>query len=185
MGRIVYSMNVSLDGFVAAADGALDWSIVDAEIHSWWNARLAEVDADLYGRRLYETMAAYWPYALEDPDATPVTLEFARIWQRIPRIVFSSTLESVVPGCRLVREDVVDALPALQREFPGDLSVGGPTLASALLRRGLVDVVRPVVHPTVIGGGTPFLPPSLRLPLRLVGTHRFDNGAVALEYERV
>ena len=181
-GRVVYSMNVSLDGYVADPEGALDWSIVDEEIHAWWNARIDEVSVELYGRRLYETMAAYWPYALDDADAGPVTLEFARIWQRTPKVVFSSTLDAVVPPCRLVREDVVAALPGLREEFGGDLSIGGPTLAAALVRRGLVDVYRPVVHPVAIGGGTPYLPAGARVGLRLTDTHRFANGAVMLEY---
>lgn len=182
MSEIVYSMNVSLDGFVAARDGSLDWAAVDDELHGWWNARVAEADAFLYGRRLYETMAAYWPTALDDPAATPVMREFARIWNARPKIVFSSTLGSVVPGCRLVREDIVTAMPAIRDEFPGTLDVGGPTLAAALIRRGLVDVYRPVVHPAAIGGGTPYLPAGADARLRLTDMHRFASGAVALAY---
>ena len=63
MGKLIYLMNVSLDGFVETPDHSLDWTIVDDESHSWFNDQIRSVSATLYGRRLYELMAAYWPTA--------------------------------------------------------------------------------------------------------------------------
>jgi dihydrofolate reductase len=183
MGRLIYSLNVSLDGYVETPDHGLDWAVVDDELHAWFNDRARGMDASLYGRRLYETMAAYWPHAEEDPAATPVTLDFAQIWKATPRIVFSSTLESVDWNSRLVRGDPVDELARLRREYPGDLEVGGATLASAFVRRNLIDEYWPVVHPVVLGAGTPFFPPlESPLRLRLTETRRFGSGAVLLAY---
>jgi dihydrofolate reductase len=183
LGKLIYLLNVSLDGFVETPDHMLDWTVVDDELHTWFNDQLREVDAELYGRRLYEVMAAYWPTAESDPSATEPMREFARIWNATPKIVFSSTLDTVEWNSRLVRGDVGEELARLRTEFTGDLSVGGATLASAFIRRGLVDEYRLVVHPVVLGSGTPFWP-NLDGPirLRLTETHRFESGVVYLSY---
>ena len=186
MGKLIYLFNVSLDGFVETVDRGLDWTVVDDELHSWFNEQSRAIDASLYGRRLYEVMAAYWPTAESDPTATETVREFARIWNATPKVVFSTTLDSVGPGCRLVAGDVGDRLAELRAEFPGDLEVGGPTLASAFIERGLVDEYRVVVHPVVLGAGTPYLPALRdRIGLRLLETRTFGSGAVYLGYETV
>ena len=186
MGKLIYLFNVSLDGFVETVDRSLDWAIVDDELHTWFNEQERTLEASLYGRRLYEVMAAYWPTAESDPEATEPMREFARIWNATPKIVFSTTLDSVGPGCRLVAGDVGDRLAELRSEFPGDLEVGGPTLASAFIERGLVDEYRIVVHPVVLGAGTPFFPALKdRVDLRLLETRTFGSGVVYLGYETV
>lgn len=183
MGRLIYLMNVSLDGFVNTAEGGLEWTQIDEELHAWFNDQERAVDAELYGRRLYETMAAYWPTADSNPDVTEVELEYARIWNATPRVVFSTTLEYVVENCRLVRGDPAGVLAQLRDEFPGDLSVGGPTLAAEFIRRGLVDEYRLVVHPVILGAGTPYFPPLPQpLDLELVETRTFESGVVYTGY---
>src|SRR5947209_14482525 len=107
MGKLVYTMNTSLDGYVEDANGSLEWSTVDEEIHSWFNEDLRHSDAELYGRRLYETMAPHWPNAATDPASNDIELDFARAWLDTPKIVFSSTLESVDWNSRLVRGDPI------------------------------------------------------------------------------
>ena len=183
MGRLIYSLNVSLDGFVETLDHGLDWTLVDEELHTWFNDQARAVDAFLYGRRLYELMAAYWPTAESDPSASPSMLEFARIWRPKPKVVFSTTLETVGWNGRVVDGDVSDELARLRQEFDGDLDVGGPTLASAFIERGLVDEYRLVVHSVILGAGTRFFPGLDRLiGLRLVDTRTFESGAVYLGY---
>lgn len=184
MGRLTYLMNVSLDGFVAAPDGALDWATVDEELHAWFNERTRALDAEIYGRRLYELMAAHWPTAGSDPASGPVEREYAAIWNALPKVVFSRTLERVEWNSRLVRGDVGEELDRLHTEFPGNLSVGGPTLAAEFIRRGLVDEYGLVVHPVVLGSGLPYFPPlDAPIPLRLVERREFGSGAVHLRYE--
>jgi dihydrofolate reductase len=181
--RVVYSMSVSLDGYINSPAGSLDWVDIDEELHGWFNDRAREAAAFVYGRRLYETMTPYWPNALDDPTASPVERDFAIIWRDKPKIVFSSTLESVDYNCRLVRDDIRAALPALQAEFDGELDVGGATLAAPLVAANLVDEYRVVVHPVLLGGGTRFFPVDIgRLDLERIGTHRFDSGATLLTY---
>ena len=183
MGKLIYLLNTSIDGFIETMDHSLDWSVVDDELHAWFNDETRALDATLYGRRVYEVMAAYWPTGEDDPQATETTREFARIWNRMPKIVFSSTLERVDHNSRLVRGDVAAVLKDLRREFDGDLGVAGPNLAGQFVRRGLVDEYRIVVHPVVLGSGTPFWP-KLDAPLRLrpVETRRFESGVELRSY---
>ena len=183
MGKLIYMLNVSLDGYVETPDHSLDWTVVDDELHSWFNDQTRQLDASLYGRRLYELMAAYWPTAESDPSTTETEREFARLWNAMPKIVFSSTLESVEWNSRLVRGDIDEELARLRTEFDGDLDVGGATLASAFIRRGLVDEYRLVVHPVILGAGTPFWPKlDAPIPLQLTDTHRFASGVLYLGY---
>ena len=183
MGKLIYSMNVSLDGYIETTDHRLDWTIIDDEIHAWWNDQLRTRDASLYGRRIYEVMAGYWPTGESDPASTEPMREFARIWNALPKIVFSRTLARVDWNSRLMSGDVEEALSRLRAEFSGDLDVSGPTLAAQFVERGLVDEYGLVVHPVILGSGTPFFP-NLERPvgLRLVETHAFGSGAVYLRY---
>jgi dihydrofolate reductase len=184
MGRLIYSMNVSLDGFVETSERSLDWSEVDEEILGWWNDRTREADAFLYGRGVYETMSAYWPTALADPSITPAVRTFAEIWNPKPKFVFSSTLDSVDWNSELIRGDVGDGLARIRAQYDGDLDLGGATVAAEFVRRGLVDEYRVVIHPVILGGGTPFFPPlEGRIRLRLKETKRFASGAAYLGYE--
>ena len=186
MGRLIYLMNTSLDGFVESASGSIDWTTVDEEIHGWFNDQVREAGAFLYGRRLYETMSAYWPTAETDPAATAVMLEFARIWVPKPKIVFSTTLESVAWNSRLVRGDLGEELARLRHEFDGELQIAGPTLAAWFIERGLVDEYRVVVHPVAIGGGKPYFPRGAQpVALRLLETKIFASGAVYHGYEPI
>jgi dihydrofolate reductase len=183
VGKLIYSLNVSLDGFVETPDHSLDWTTVDDELHMWFNDQMRALDASLYGRRLYEVMADYWPTGEDDPSATDAMREFARIWKPMPKIVFSTSLEHVEHNARLVHGDVGKVLEGLRGEFDGDLAVGGPNLAGQFVRRGLVDEYRVVVHPVVLGSGTPFWP-ELDGPLRvrLVETRIFASGVEARSY---
>ena len=186
MGRLIYSLNVSLDGFVETPDHSLDWADVDEELHAWFNDQVRDLAASLYGRRMYEVMAGYWPTAESDPDATEAMRDFAGIWSRTPKVVFSSTLTEVRWNSRLVNGDIGDELARLKTEFGGDMDVGGATLAAAFIRRGLVDEYRLLVHPVILGAGTPFFPElDAPLPLRLLETHTFRSGVTFLRYEPV
>lgn len=182
-GKLIYCMNVSLDGFVATEEGGLEWTSVDDEVHQWFNDHHRTLDASLYGRRLYELMAGHWPTAEDDHATTDVMRDYARIWMATPRFVFSTTLTSVEHNSRLVSGDVGEALQAVRREFSGDLEVAGPTLAGQFVQRGLVDEYILAVHPVVLGAGLPFWPP-LDAPLRLRQTERstFASGVELQTY---
>jgi dihydrofolate reductase len=182
-GRLIYGMNVSLDGFVATPDGGLDWSTVDAEVHGWWNDQLRGISGSLYGRRIYELMTAHWPTAEQDPGISDVERDFARLWNPMPKVVFSTTLASVDDSARLVRGDVRDILAEVRRDLDGDLDVSGPNLAGQFVREGLVDEYQLVIHPVVLGAGIPFWP-ALSEPLRLRQTaaRDFASGVVVRSF---
>lgn len=184
MGRLIYTLNVSVDGFVEGPNHSLDWSVSDDELLAWFVDRARGLEASLYGRRLYEVMSAYWPTADHDPNRNEVTLDFQRQWLRIPKVVFSSTLTSVDWNSRLVQGDVGEQLARLRQEFDGDFEVAGPTLASEFIRRGLVDRYELVVHPVILGAGTPYLPTlDSRIRLRHTDTRTFASGVTYLGYD--
>jgi dihydrofolate reductase len=183
MRKLIYSMGVSLDGFIAGPDGAIDWSAPGEELHRFHNQQAAELGAHLCGRRLYETMV-YWETADENPALSPVELEFAQIWQRLPKLVFSRTLSRVEGNARLATEGVVEEVARLKRQPGKDLAVGGAALASSLIEHGLIDDFRLFVSPVVLGGGTPYFPPPWRRSdLELVETREFGSRVVYMRYE--
>jgi dihydrofolate reductase len=185
MGRLTFSMSVSLDGFVNDEAGSLDWVLVDDEVHRSFNDDARSMGASLYGTRMWELMSSYWPTADQDPEATPAMLDFAQIWATTPKIVFSSSLETVEHGARLVRGDVVDEVRRLRAEPGLDMDTGGPTMTAPLIEAGLVDEFRLYLTPVVLGGGTPFFPRGVsRFDLRLVESRPFSNGVTLLRYER-
>ena len=179
MGKLIYLLNVSLDGFVETPDHSLEWTLIDDELHSWFNDQQRATEASLYGRGMWETMSPYWPTVESDPSATEVMKEYGRIWVDTPKIVFSSSLESVEGNARLVNGDIHDELSKVREEFSGDLEVSGATLASAFIRAGLVDEYRLAVHPVALGQGTPYFP-KLDEPMRLrqVDSKRFGSGVM-------
>jgi dihydrofolate reductase len=181
MPKLIYSMTVSLDGFVADPDGAIDWSVPDDELHQFHNERVGQLGAHLCGRRLYETMR-YWDTV--DVPALPETQrEFAHIWQALPKIVFSTTLEKVEGNARLATEGVAEEVAKLQAQTGKDVEVGGAGLAATAMKLGLIDDFRLFVSPVVLGGGTPYFPAlDERIDLELAETRTFGSRVVYVRY---
>jgi dihydrofolate reductase len=182
MAKLIYSMNTSLDGYTKDAEGNFDWSEPDEEVHTFFNELERGIGTSLYGRRMYETMR-YWqdPPGLESAD--DYIREYAEIWQDADKIVYSRTLrEPSTPRTRIESEFEPDAVRELKETADRDLSVGGPELAAEALRAGVVDELKQVIHPVIVGGGTHWLPDGLRLELELVDERRFAAGAVLLHY---
>ena len=185
MRKVIYGMSVSLDGYIEAADGDLDWSTPDEELHQHFNDWEREIDVHFYGRRLYEIMAAFWPTADENPDAPQVLIEYARIWKKMPKIVFSTTLAQVGWNARLARGNIAELVNELKGQPGKDMSVGGAELASSFMQLGLIDEYWLYVHPVVLGGGKAmFRALRDRISLQLVETRTFGGGVVLLRYQR-
>jgi dihydrofolate reductase len=182
MRKVIYGMNVSLDGFIEEPDGKLDWGTPNAELHQYFNDMERETGVHLYGRRLYETMR-YWdtPEAVTNQPA--VEVEYAHLWQQVPTVVFSTTLDRVEGNARLVKEDIAAEVTRLKAQPGKDMVVGGAGLGKTFIELGLIDEYWLYVHPAVAGGGKPFFPAGIPLKLRLVETRSLPMGVVLLRYQ--
>jgi dihydrofolate reductase len=184
MPNVIYSMTLSLDGFIADSDGQIDWSAPDEELFRFHHERVRSLGVHLSGRRLYEAMQ-YWETVEQNPSATDDELEFARTWQALPKVVFSRTLETVEGNARLATRDVAEEVAHLKEQPGGDIEVGGPGLAATLIELDLIDEYRVFFSPVVLGGGTRFFPPLHdRIELELVETRTFGSRVVYMRYRR-
>ncbi len=179
MAKLIYSAITSLDGYVADEDGNFDWAEPDEEVHSFLNDLERPVGTYLYGRRMYEVMAAWETLA----DQHPVMRDFAAIWQAADKVVYSTTLETVSSArTRIERAFDPEAVRQMKAAAGRDLGVGGPDLAAQAFKAGLVDEFHLFLAPIVVGGGNQSLPNKVRVKLELLDERRFGNGMVHLRY---
>jgi dihydrofolate reductase len=174
-----YSMIASLDGYVEDENGRFDWAAPDEEVHAFVNDLERPVGTYLYGRRMYETMAAWETVA----DERPFMRDYAEIWRAAEKIVFSRSLESAASARTRIERDF-DPEEVRRLKEAGDVSIGGPELAGEAIRAGLVDEYRFLVVPVAVGGGKRALPAGLRLDLELLDERRFRSGVVYLRYRQ-
>jgi len=181
---LIYSMGVSVDGFIADRDGGFDWSVPSEEQFRFHLEQVGGLGGLLLGRRLYETMLVWET----DPSLRGDELgaAFADVWCALPKVVFSRTLDSVQGNARLAEaslaEEVATALDATDK----DVEIGGAGLAAAAIELDLVDELSMFRNPVVVGGGTPFLPPVTEdLALELIETRTFGSRVVYERYRRV
>jgi dihydrofolate reductase len=180
---LIYSMSVSVDGFIADREGGFGWSPPTEEQFRFHIAQVRELGGYLLGRRLYETMLPWET----DPSMRDDELgaAFADIWCAIPKVVFSRTLDSVQGNARLAKASVAEEAAAALDVTDKDVSIGGAGLAAVAIELGLVDELRMFRYPVVLGGGTPFLPPvTADLPLDLIETRTFGSRVIYERYGR-
>ena len=171
MAKIVFGMNLSLDGYV---DHEL--FAPDAPLFRHWIEHVQGLTGSVYGRRMYEIMR----YFDEDhPEWTPENREFADAWRRQPKWVVSRTLKSVGPNATLIAGDAAAAIRKLKDERPGEITVSGPELAHSLTE--VIDEYRLYFHPVVLGSGKPFFA-GPRPPLRLVASDPMGEDVIRLTY---
>jgi dihydrofolate reductase len=182
MGELIYSSIQSLDGYVADERGDFGWARPDEEVHAFVNDLTRPIGTHLLGRRMYEVMRV-WDRPEELGEESEVTRDFADVWRGSDKLVYSRTLDAVDTGrTRLEREFDPEAVRALKESSERDISVGGPGLAAAAFRAGLVDELQLVIVPAVVGGGTASLPDGVRLDLELLDERRFAGGMAYLSY---
>ena len=179
MSKLIYITNTSLDGYVEDETGAFDWVNPD-QVFEFITELLRPIGTHLYGRRLYETMA-YWDAPVEDYPAEH--RDFARVWQKAEKIVFSRSLTGATTGnTRVERNFNVEAIRKLRRESEHDISIGGAQLAAVALEADLVDECHLFLNPVIVGGGKAAFRAGLRRDLELLETRRFDTGVIHLHY---
>lgn len=178
MGKLVFGMMQSLDGYVAGVTGGPQMPPPGEQLHRHFNDYARELAGIIYGRRMYEVMR-YWDD--DQPDWNAVGRDFAAAWRAKPKWVVSRTLESVGPNATLVRDDGGAFVRALKAKLDGEIDVAGPELAGALTALGLIDEYRLYFRPFILGGGKPYFS-GPRPPLRLVGAESVGEDAVRLTY---
>lgn len=179
MADLVYTANISVDGYTEDPDGRIDWSTPDEEVFSFIRELERPAGTYLYGRRMYEAMV-YWESAVPDEG---YVREFAEMWRDADKVVFSRRLRSVSSArTRLEHDFAPDAVRRLKAASTRRVTIGGAHLAGQALAAGLIDEIRLLVVPVVLGGGTPWFPEGVSLPLRLLETRGFTSGVVYLRY---
>ncbi|GAB2826266.1 dihydrofolate reductase family protein [Actinocorallia aurea] len=184
MRSVIYSMSVSLDGYIVGPDGGFGWSAPDEEVFRFATDEVREMGVHLLGRRLYETML-YWETADQDPSISPLESAFTELWKPLPKVVFSKTLSAVRgEATRLASAGLAEEIERLRAEpGDGDIAIGGATLAAEAAALGLIDEYRARVYPVLVGGGVPFFPrDEHRVDLELLETRTFASKAVHLRY---
>ena len=182
MGRLIYSANTSLDGYVADRDGSFDWSAPDAAVHAYINELFGPVTTHLYGRRMYDVMVAW--ETMDDP--APEMRDFAASWRAADKIVLLPRRHRPTQRPHPRRGQLDPAqVRAMVAAADHDVAIGGATLAGQALAAGLVDELQTFVSPVVVGGGTRWLPDDVRLDLELLDTRTFANGVVHLHHRVV
>lgn len=183
MRRVTYSMAVSADGYIVGPDGGFDWTAPDEEVFRFSINEIQEVGVHLLGRRLYETML-YWETAEQDPTLDDSRLEWAALWNRLPKVVFSTTLSAVQGNARLASGGLAEEIERLRAEpGKGDIAIGGATLAAEAAALDLIDEYRARVYPVVVGGGIPFFPHrERRVDLELMETRTLGPRVVYLRH---
>ena len=135
MRSVIYSMMVSLDGFVETPDHSLDWVYVDGELHRFINAQARQHEMFVNGRRLYQVLRVWDTITTDQPDLADYMVEFAEVWNTKPKLVISSKLQEVGRNARIIHTPDVDSeLRLLNQQTDGELDIGGPMLAATAIR---------------------------------------------------
>ncbi|MCT9869764.1 dihydrofolate reductase family protein [Paenarthrobacter aurescens] len=181
MAKLIYSAIMSLDGFIADAEGNFDWGVPDQEVHRFINARERTVQHYLYGRRLYDVMSAWDSW---DTSSEPAHIDaFAQLWRQAQKLVFSRTLKEPSTGnTRIVSEFNAGEVRELKASANNDILIGGPELATQAFQDGLVDECQLYIVPILVGAGKKGLPEGIGAKLELLQERTFGNGTVFLRY---
>ena len=187
MGRTIYWMNVSLDLRIEhrpGEQGGGKWMRIGAQLHEAFNERARRLAVMVQGRVVFETMERFWPRAADDENLPGYLREYGRIWTTTPKVLVSNTRREAPHGTRVVGgPDALDDLARLREESDGEIGVGGATVATQLLRRGLLDELLLFVHPVILGSGRPlFDDPQTMVPCELVEHASFEHGVVLQRY---
>jgi dihydrofolate reductase len=182
MAKLIYTSNMSLDGWTEDEHGGFDWAPPDDEVFTSITELMASAGTYLYGRRMYETMAV-WETDPTLAERSDLTAHYAEVWQAADKVVYSSTLAAPTTArTRLDRTFDVRAVDDLKAAARRDVLVGGPNLAAQALAAGLVDELALFVWPVVLGGRKPAVTTDTRTDLTLIDEHRFNCGVVHLRY---
>jgi dihydrofolate reductase len=191
MGKLIYLITTSLDGYVADEKGNFDWGRPSEEVHAFVNDQLRNVGTILMGRKLYEVMKVWDNIPTEGTggpmDGPSLAMnDYAKIWRGANKVVYSTTLSDVdIANATLERTFDPSAIQKLVAESDRDFDIGGPHLAGEAMKANIIDEYHHIVVPVAIGNGNPWLPQNLKLELKLTDVRKFENGFAHLQYGKV
>jgi|SRR5665213_395149 len=191
MGKLIYLVTTSLDGYVADEDGNFDWATPSEEVHAFVNDIVRNADTFLLGSNMYETMKVWDAIPTEGTSGpmdgpSEAMNDFARIWRAASKKVYSSSLSEVtIANATIERTFDPDAIKKLVAESDKDFDIGGPHLAAQAIQANIVDEYHQFIVPLIIGSGNPWLPKDAHNKLELVDLRKFKNGFVHLHYRKI
>lgn len=192
MGKLIYAITTSLDGYVANKDGNFDWAMPSEEVHSFFNEITANVGTSLLGHKMYEVMKVWDEIPTEGVSGpymdgpSKAMNDYAKNWRSIKKIVFSTTLAKLeIENGTIERKFDPEKIKKLVDESEKNLDIGGPHLAAEAIKAGIVDEYHQIIAPIIIGGGNYWLPKDVKVDLELVSERKFENGFVYLQYKKV
>jgi dihydrofolate reductase len=185
MRKVIFSIPITLDGFIEGPHRELDWVIADDDLHNYYARMLMNAGMIFYGRVTYELMASYWPTASNDPTIPESMLNFANALNPLPKIVFSKTLQHVGWNTTVMKAVIPEEINKMKSKPGGDIILGGGAwLAQTFIQNGLVDEIQLMVQPVVIGAGKAlFKGMDRELKLNFKWSQTFQSGTVALCYQ--
>ena len=180
MRKVVFAINITIDGYCGHETG-----IADDELHEHFTGLLRDADVEIFGRNTYQLMYPYWHDVAVDQSESKATNEFARTYDAIPKIVFSTTLKSVEwNNTTLRRSNLREEILKLKQQPGKSIFIGGLNIASQVAQWDLIDEYHFVVHPIIAGKGPRLFEAGGEHSLKLVGSKTFRSGVVALHYKK-
>ena len=180
MRKVIFAINITIDGYCGHETG-----IADDELHEYFTRLLQDSGVDIFGRNTYHLMYPYWHDVAVNQSGTKTINEFARIFDSMPKIVFSTTLKSVEwNNTTLLHSNLREEIMKLKQQPGKNISIGSLNIASQVAQWDLIDEYHFVVHPVIAGKGPRLFKSGNHLPLKLVGSKTFHSGVVALHYQK-
>jgi dihydrofolate reductase len=190
MGKLIYFMTTSLDGYVADKNGNFDWAVPSEEVHTFVNDIVRNTGMFLFGRNMYETMKVWDDIPTEGTSGpmdgpSEAMNDFARIWRTAKKKVYSTSLTDVVTANTTIEKTFdPNSIKKLVAESEKDFGIGGPHLAAEAIKANIVDEYHQFIVPIIIGSGNFWLPKDVKIKLELVDSRKFENGTVHLQYRK-
>lgn len=191
MGKLIYAITTSLDGYVADKDGNFDWAMPSEEVHLFFNDIVRNVGTSLLGRKMYEVMKVWDDIPTEGTGGpmdgpSEAMNDFAKIWRTTKKIVYSTSLSDLeIANATLEKSFDPNTIQKLVAESDKDFDIGGPHLAAEAIKAGIVDEYHQIIAPVIIGSGNYWLPKNIKVELKLTDLRKFDNGFVHLQYSKI